>query len=102
MIATFKDLLHFLESVDTDGMYTINNMWQLQIYNNRRQVNICDEDGLSHMNIVYCDKGKDMLVHIYNCQRAGYCDYNHPLEYQIDERVLSIPRFGPMIEALLS
>lgn len=75
---TFKDLFDFIQNNTSDN---------LQIYSNKRQVNVLNEDGLSIMNLVFADEE----VHMYHCDRPGYAKYDQFLTYQYDEDITILP-----------
>ena len=81
-MATFRDLYNWIKAapVDEFGRYPGFAKWSLQIYNSKRQVNICC-NGLSHCNIVISDED---TATVYPCDRPGYCDYDKGTRFAID------------------
>lgn len=77
---TFNDLFRFIQNATKDEAKS------LQIYSNKRQVNILDKDELSIMNILFTDDE----VHIYNCHRPGYADYGRFTAYSLEEPIQKV------------
>lgn len=83
---TFKDLYVLIQR-HVSSRY-------LQIYSNKHQVNILNDDGLSLLNIIFDDE--DENVKLYRCPNPGYCDYDsEPIVLQLNDSIDRIPYLIP-------
>ena len=73
-MTTFKGLYDFIQTKKSD---------KLQIYSNRRQVNVLNADDLSICNIVFDDDE----VHVYACDRPGIADYGTYYERKLTDTI---------------
>ena len=96
---TFNDILNFIQRapVNNVGFHHVGGNWDLQIYANKHQVNVC-RDGLSLVNIVF--QADEETVKVYPCPRPGYCDYFHPKEFALSCPINMIPVTGDIIETI--
>ena len=88
-MSKFIDLYNFIQKVDRDEVgkcdpISSGNM-DLHIYSTRHQVNV-ERDTLSICNIVFDDD----WANVYKVAN-GYCDYDHPICYSIEDDIIGIP-----------
>lgn len=63
-----------------------NELESLQIYSNKRQVNILNDQDLSIMNIVFYPE--ERRVTVYHCDIPGHCNYDEPYDYSFEDNIL--------------
>ena len=77
-MATFKNLYEMMQiEVEFED---------LQIFSNKKQVNILNDQGLSIMNIVFYPE--EDRVTVFHCDIPGYCNYDRPYYFNINASIL--------------
>ena len=91
---TFRELYDYIQNVEDIDKHKISKNVYLQIYDNRNQVNIhVMENGIDNMtpncNVVF--DMDDESCNVYRVESNGFCDYEKPVEFHIDD-IISFAR----------
>ena len=77
-ISTFKMLYELMQIED--------EFEDIQIYSNKRQANILNDQGLSIINIVFYPE--EDRVTVFHCDTPGYCNYDKPYDFNIHANMM--------------
>lgn len=74
---TFRDLKEYIQNGYANG--------NLQIYSNKRQVNVINKDDLALCSIVFNDSDE---VLIFTCDKPGYANYDSANKFLLDDSII--------------
>lgn len=76
--STFRVLYEMIQEND--------DLYSMQIYSHKRQVNILNDQDLAIINIVFYPE--EERVTVFHCDKPGHCNYDHGFDYQFDTNMM--------------